>query len=72
MQAEEHDDTMCVSNYSPPSTTTSKLSITTHWLPPDLGQCSLLVESIPDLDPLNVTAGLFHTWVAGPLAALTK
>lgn len=52
---------MCVSNHSPPSTTTSKLSTMTHWLSPDLGQCSLLVESIPDLDHFNVTAGLLHT-----------
>lgn len=61
MQTEERDATMCVSNRSPPSTTTSKLSTMTYWLSPDLGQCSLLVESIPDLEHFNVTAGLLHT-----------
>lgn len=40
---------------------TSKLSPTTHWLMPDLDRCSLLVETIPDLDRVQVTAGVLPT-----------
>ncbi|CAF92807.1 unnamed protein product [Tetraodon nigroviridis] len=36
---------------------TSTLSISTHWSRPDLDQCSLLVETIPDLDHIHVTSG---------------
>ncbi|XP_076607137.1 adhesion G-protein coupled receptor G4-like [Chaetodon auriga] len=34
----------------------SKLCLRTHWLLPDLEDCSLLVESISDLEHVNVTA----------------
>lgn len=38
--------------------TTSKVSIAAHWMKPDLGQCPILVETIPDLEHIQVTPGL--------------
>lgn len=40
----------------------STLSTTTHWTTADLDQCSLLVETIPDLAHIPVTAGLLRFW----------
>ncbi|XP_056911388.1 adhesion G-protein coupled receptor G4 isoform X2 [Takifugu flavidus] len=37
-----------------------KLSITTYWVKPDLDQCPILVETIPDLDHIQVTPENAH------------
>lgn len=38
----------------------SKLCLVTHWMTPDMEDCPLVVETIPDLDDVIVTAGLLH------------
>ena len=35
----------------------SKLCLSTHWSAPDTNQCLLVVETIPDLDHIDVTPG---------------
>ncbi|XP_068187778.1 adhesion G-protein coupled receptor G4-like [Antennarius striatus] len=46
----------CPKNPNCYATRHCKLCISTHWLVPDLQPCSLLVETIPDLDQVEVTA----------------
>ncbi|XP_053298039.1 adhesion G-protein coupled receptor G2 [Pleuronectes platessa] len=41
---------------APPPLCDSKLSLSTHWMTPDLVDCSPVVETIPDLDHVQVTA----------------
>ncbi|XP_062262524.1 adhesion G-protein coupled receptor G4 [Platichthys flesus] len=41
---------------APPCLCDSKLSLSTHWMTPDLEDCSPVVETIPDLDHVQVTA----------------
>lgn len=40
----------------------SKLCLSTKWMAPDLEDCPLVVETIPDLDHVQVTAGLLYTF----------
>ncbi|CAJ1063563.1 adhesion G-protein coupled receptor G4 [Xyrichtys novacula] len=45
----------CPKNPRHHATRHCKLSLKTHWMAPDLEDCSLLVETIPDLDHVKVT-----------------
>ncbi|XP_051258099.1 adhesion G-protein coupled receptor G4 [Dicentrarchus labrax] len=46
----------CPKNPSWYATRHCKLCLSTHWMVPDLEDCSLVVETIPDLDHVKVTA----------------
>lgn len=45
----------------PSGSSDSKLCLSTHWMAPDLEACSFVVETIPDLDHVEVTDGMLHT-----------
>lgn len=40
----------------------SKGKLNTHWMAPELEDCGPVVETIPDLYPVNVTAGQSQTF----------
>ncbi len=42
----------------------SKLCLGTHWMTADMEDCSLVVETISDLNHVKVTAGLLHTFLS--------
>ncbi|XP_070700181.1 adhesion G-protein coupled receptor G4-like [Pempheris klunzingeri] len=46
----------CPKNPQRNATRHCKLCLSTHWMDPDLEDCSLVVETIPDLDGVKVTA----------------
>ncbi|KAK9536428.1 hypothetical protein VZT92_006206 [Zoarces viviparus] len=47
----------CPKNPQRSATRLCKLCLSTHWMDPDLEDCHLVVETIPDLDHVEVTAG---------------
>ncbi|CAL8265789.1 unnamed protein product [Merluccius merluccius] len=52
----QHNATLpCPGNPQHNATRHCKLCLSTHWTAPDVTQCSLVVETIPDLDHVDVT-----------------
>ncbi|KAG7220093.1 hypothetical protein INR49_008987 [Caranx melampygus] len=54
----KHATRPCPKNPRRFATRLCKLCLRTHWMDPDLEDCPLVVETIPDLDHIQVTAGL--------------